>query len=92
MGLPWLWGWPANLFNLYRARRYLTTYSNLQRPWRLLEERGARLREVHVALWGSAYVAMGTLPPAATHWDITRPHPLPPTPFTPRPRINKDLT
>ena len=61
--LPWLWGWPLNLFNMYRGRRYLTTYANLDRPWRLLSERGARLREVHTALWGTAYIAVGTLRP-----------------------------
>ena len=60
--LPWIWGWPANLFNLYRARNYLTTYRNLDRPWRLLEECGAALRVVRSALWGSAYIAVGTLP------------------------------
>ena len=60
--LPWLWGWPVNVFNLYRARRYLTTYSNLDCPWRLLVDRGARLRLVRTALWGSAYLVVGTLP------------------------------
>ena len=60
--LPWLWGWPVNVFNLYRARRYLTTYSNLDCPWRLLADRGARLRLVRTALWGSAYLVVGTLP------------------------------
>lgn len=60
--LPWWWGWPANAFNLYRARRYLTTYRNMDRPWRALAERGAVLRQVHSALWGSAYVVVGTLP------------------------------
>lgn len=60
--LPWLWGWPANIFNMYRARRYMTTYANLDRPWRLLEARGADLRLVHTALWGSAYVVIGTMP------------------------------
>ena len=59
--LPWLWGWPANLYNLYRARHYLTTFRNLRRPWQLIEERGAVLRVVHSALWGSAYIAVGTL-------------------------------
>lgn len=59
--LPWLWGWPVNLFNLYRARCYLTTYRNMRRPYRLLEQQGATLREVHSALWGSAYIASGTL-------------------------------
>ncbi len=60
--LPWLWGWPVNLFNLYRARRYLTTYHDLRLPWRLLEQHGASLQEVHSALWGTAYIASGTLP------------------------------
>ena len=60
--LPWLWGWPVNVFNLYRARRYLTTYANMDRPWRLLAERRARLRLVGTALWGSAYLVVGTLP------------------------------
>ncbi len=60
--LPWLWGWPVNVFNLYRARRYLTTYANMDRPWRLLAKRGARLRLVRTSLWGSAYLVVGTLP------------------------------
>ena len=60
--LPWLWGWPVNVFNLYRARRYLTTYTNMDCPWRLLTARGARLQRVRTALWGSAYLVVGTLP------------------------------
>lgn len=60
--LPWVWGWPVNLFNLYRARRYLTTYANMDKPWRLLEQRGAQLRLVRTALWGSAYLVVGNLP------------------------------
>ncbi len=60
--VPWLWGWPANIFNMYRARRYMTTYVNLDRPWRLLEQRGANLQLIHTALWGSAYVVTGTMP------------------------------
>ncbi len=62
--LPWLWGWPFNLFNLYRARHYMTTFSNLDRPYRLLEQRGARIGVVDTALWGSAYIAVGLLPAA----------------------------
>ena len=62
--LPWLWGWPVNVFNLYRARRYLTTYANLECPWRLLSARGAHLRRIRTALWGSAYLVVGTLPNA----------------------------
>lgn len=60
--LPWLWGWPVNLINLIRARHYMTTYSSLRRPWRLLEQRGASLQVMHTALSGSAYIASGTLP------------------------------
>jgi ubiquinone/menaquinone biosynthesis C-methylase UbiE len=60
--VPWLWGWPANIFNMYRARRYMTTYTNLDRPWRLLEQRGANLQLIHTALLGSAYVVTGTMP------------------------------
>ena len=59
--LPWWWGWPVNVFNLYRARRYLTTYARLDRPWHLLESRGATLREIDTALFGSAYVTVGRL-------------------------------
>jgi SAM-dependent methyltransferase len=60
--LPWLWGWPVNAFNLFRARRYLTTYANMDCPWRLLASRGADLQLVQTGLWGSAYVVVGTLP------------------------------
>lgn len=60
--LPWWWGWPTNFFNLYRARRYLTTYANMDRPWRLLEQRGAQLRLVRTALFGSAYLVVGKVP------------------------------
>jgi len=60
--LPWIWGWPVNLPNLFRARHYMTTWSNLDRPWRGLERRGARLRLVHRALWGTAYIAVGRMP------------------------------
>lgn len=63
--LPWLWGWPVNLVNLYRARHYLTTYANLDCPWRGLAQRGATVRKVHSALWGSAYIAVGRMPERA---------------------------
>lgn len=62
--VPWLWGWPVNLFNMYRARRYMTTFGNLDRPYRLLEQRGARISMVDTALWGSAYIGVGLLPAA----------------------------
>jgi ubiquinone/menaquinone biosynthesis C-methylase UbiE len=59
--LPWLWGWPINVFNLYRARQYLTTYSGMDKPWRKISAQGARLRVTHTALIGSAYIASGNL-------------------------------
>lgn len=78
--LPWAWGWPVNTFNLYRARRCMTTYHNLRRPWRLLEERGAMLISVHTALWGSAYIATGSLPLAGARQRATESLMLPSTP------------
>jgi ubiquinone/menaquinone biosynthesis C-methylase UbiE len=70
--LPWLWGWPVNAFNLYRARRYLTTYMNMDAPWRLLEARGVQFRLLHTALWGSAYISLGTLTAASAQRESTR--------------------
>ncbi|CAG1019917.1 cobalt-precorrin-6B (C15)-methyltransferase [Burkholderiaceae bacterium] len=69
--LPWLWGWPVNCFNMYRARQYLTTYAGLDRPWRLLERRSAQLCEIDTALWGSAYLTVGRL--AGTTTAYTQP-------------------
>lgn len=61
---PWWWGWPVNAFNLYRARRYLTTYANLDRPWAALEAHGVEVKVVATAFWGSAYVAVAKVPTA----------------------------
>lgn len=63
--LPWLWGWPVNAFNLYRARRYLTTYANLDRPWAVLEAHGMNVNVIRTALLGSAYIAVATSRSAA---------------------------
>lgn len=64
--LPWAWGWPVNAFNLFRARRYLTSFRNLDRPWSVLQDHGAQVTVVRTALYGSAYIAAVTLPqPAA---------------------------
>lgn len=62
ISVPWLWGWPINLVNLYRSRHYATTWANLDRPFRGLEARGARLQIIHRALWGTAYIAVGRMP------------------------------
>jgi len=60
--LPWWWAWPLNLFNLFRARRYLTTYAGMARPWQLLASRGAAFEVIDSALWSSIYIAVGRLP------------------------------
>jgi ubiquinone/menaquinone biosynthesis C-methylase UbiE len=58
--LPWVWGWPVNLFVMWRARRYLTTYHGLAAPWARLQ---AVSREFElVGSWhvGTSYLALGT--------------------------------
>jgi ubiquinone/menaquinone biosynthesis C-methylase UbiE len=75
--LPWAWGWPVNAFNLYRARRYLTSFRNLDRPWSVLERCGAQIAVVRTALYGSAYIATVTLPgrpPRAGRMDHSTDH------------------
>ena len=62
IALPWACGWPVNAVTLWRARHYATTWANLDRPFRGLEARGASLRVVRRALWGSAYLAVGRMP------------------------------
>ena len=62
IALPWAWGWPVNAVTLWRARHYATTWANLDRPFRGLEARGASVRVVRRALWGSAYLAVGRMP------------------------------
>ena len=64
--LPWLWGWPVNVFNLYRARRYLTTYTNMGRPWAALAAHGAKIEMIQTSLWGSAYIATAAFNTSAT--------------------------
>jgi ubiquinone/menaquinone biosynthesis C-methylase UbiE len=58
--LPWWWGWPINLFVMWRARRYLTTFHGLAAPWARL---AAVSREFNlVGSWhaGTSYLALGT--------------------------------
>jgi demethylmenaquinone methyltransferase/2-methoxy-6-polyprenyl-1,4-benzoquinol methylase len=68
---PWWWGWPLNLFNLWRTRAYLTTYRGLMRPWSGLLPRCPELRVVENYHWGMSYRAFATvragtrLPPGA---------------------------
>lgn len=57
--LPWLWGWPVNLFVTWRARRYLTTVSGLSRPWHLLESVSQDFRLLGAWHAGTSYLATG---------------------------------
>jgi demethylmenaquinone methyltransferase/2-methoxy-6-polyprenyl-1,4-benzoquinol methylase len=59
--LPWLWGWPVNLFVMWRARRYLTTFHGLAAPWALLEAASREFRLVGCWHAGTSYLATGTL-------------------------------
>jgi ubiquinone/menaquinone biosynthesis C-methylase UbiE len=58
--LPWCWGWPVNLFVMWRARRYLTTYRGLAAPWALLA--GVSRDFSFAGTWhaGTSYLALGT--------------------------------
>lgn len=55
------WLAPVNLIALFRARRYLTTFDGVARPWSLAAE---YLSELWVlpTLAGTGYIAWGTVP------------------------------
>ena len=54
------WLFPLRLYRLLKARPYVTTFSGLERPWRLVEARLANLRVISVLL-GTTYLAYGTV-------------------------------
>ena len=58
--LPWWWGWPVNLFVMWRARRYLTTFHGLAAPWARLEAVSREFRLVGCWHAGTSYIAVGT--------------------------------
>ena len=58
--LPWWWGWPVNLFVMWRARRYLTTYHGLETPWARLEAVSREFTLVGTWHAGTSYLALGT--------------------------------
>lgn len=58
--LPWWWGAPLNLWTALRARRYLTTYRGLGRPWRPLERYCPDFAPVDSRFLGTAYIGRGT--------------------------------
>jgi ubiquinone/menaquinone biosynthesis C-methylase UbiE len=58
--LPWWWGWPVNLFVMWRARRYLTTFHGLAAPWARLEAVSREFKLVGCWHAGTSYIAVGT--------------------------------
>lgn len=58
--LPWWWGWPVNLFVMWRARRYLTTFHGLAAPWARLEAVSREFKLVGTWHAGTSYLAVGT--------------------------------
>ena len=52
------WLFPLRLYRLLKARPYVTTFSGLDRPWRLIEPYLDGLRVTPVML-GSNYLAAG---------------------------------
>jgi len=57
--LPWRYGFAANAFCAFRARRYLTTYRGMQRPWARIAAACSRLEVVNQFHWGTSYLAVG---------------------------------
>lgn len=55
---PWLF--PLRLYRLLKARPYVTTFSGLDRPWRLIEQYIPGLR-VEPAMLGTNYLAHGSV-------------------------------
>ena len=56
--LPWSLGGPINLWLIWRARRYLTTYRGLKAPWALFAERVEDLRVARCSRIGTSYLAV----------------------------------
>jgi demethylmenaquinone methyltransferase/2-methoxy-6-polyprenyl-1,4-benzoquinol methylase len=59
--LPWTWGFAPNLFNGFRARRYLTTFRGLREPWALIAEACSEFKVVRHFHMGTSYLAVGRL-------------------------------
>lgn len=60
--LPW-WGLPINAWVLWGARRYLTTWRGLRKPWEPLLDWCPDLRVVQRFHAGASYLATGTFSP-----------------------------
>lgn len=59
--LPWSWGVPFNLWNLYRTSCYLTTFTGLREPWRPMLRYCPNLTIVRTFWFGAYYVATGVV-------------------------------
>ena len=57
--VPWWWGWPVNLFVMWRARRYLTTFHGLHDPCALLRPHCETLELKGAWHAGTSYLALG---------------------------------
>ena len=54
------WSSPVDAWTLFRARKYLTTYRGLDKPWAPLEQFCADLAVVRTFHAGTSYLAAGT--------------------------------
>lgn len=59
--VTWWWGWPVNLFMMWRARRYLTTFHGLHDPCSLLRPHCEKLEVKGAWHAGTSYLAIGRL-------------------------------
>lgn len=59
--LPWWWAAPVNLFTAFRARKYLTTFRGLRKPWSLLVPYAPNLQIQQTYLVGTCYRGFGNL-------------------------------
>ncbi len=59
--LPWWYAAPANLWCIWGARHYLSTFRGLHRPWSALREHCADFALVRTFHAGMSFVALGHL-------------------------------
>lgn len=57
--LPWWWATPINLFTAFRARKYLTTFRGLRKPWSALLPFTSELQMRQTYLGGTCYRGIG---------------------------------
>ena len=57
--VPWWWGWPINVFNAIRARKYTTTFRGLREPWQTLRPFVPDMQVKKTYLVGCCYLAAG---------------------------------